>query len=337
VYTNATSAASPAFGIIQGTMFKYNISYGSFIASNFVARDQTTRGSSNSLGSLVAMELDVVASGPDTSSRIGLDIVGRGYNSSSDGSTSMYAGCRVRPANSGVVTNEPMAITYGYKTEVNSLGSITNHFFADGPCSTNGYHFLAVSDGTVQGKAKIGSQRNTNGQTIAQLEFAGWNTSNVLTSYTGLYTTISDSTAGSEDGTLTIKSFVSGVNTSEAAFHNGVVVGSATGNALGTGKINVSGGVYLNGTAYTNPDYVFEKAYTGQIVKFADKLGADTYVSRTIEETEQYTKDNLALPGFGQDHGLDYLNGAEMLLARLEEAYLYIFQLNERIKILEKS
>ena len=119
---------------------------------------------------------------------------------------------------------------------------------------------------------------------------------------------------------------------------NGIKVGgAATGGYLGNGTINVQGGIYLNGTAYTNPDYVFEKAYTGQIVKFANNLGADTYQSKTIEEAQQYTKDNLALPGFGQEANLDYLGGSELLLARLEEAYLYIFELNERIKSLESK
>ena len=335
VYTNATTAATPAFGIIQGSLFKHNASYGSYIASNFVARDQTTLGSANSHGSLVAMELDVVASGPDTVSRLGLDIVGRGYDASVDGATQMYAGCRVRPANSGVVTNEPMELIYGYKTEVNSLGSIDTHFFADGPCKSTGYHFLAVSDSTVQGKAKIASQRNTAGQVTGQLEFGGWNSSNVLQSYATLSTVISDPIAGTEDGTLQVYTQNAGTNTLEVSIHKGMTVGIPTGGSPGVGKINVSGGIYLNGSAYTNPDYVFEKAYTGKIEKFANNVGADTYVSRTIEEAEQYTKDNLALPGFGQDANLDYLGGSEMLLARLEEAYLYIFELNKEIKELK--
>ncbi len=39
-----------------------------------------------------------------------------------------------------------------------------------------------------------------------------------------------------------------------STFTGGVVLGTPTGGALGTGTINVAGGVYLNGVAYTNPE-----------------------------------------------------------------------------------
>lgn len=156
-----------------------------------------------------------------------------------------------------------------------------------------------------------------------------------LVTYASERVQITSPTAGATYGQRQFFTNQNSVLVNQLSMADGVNIGTPTGSFKGVGTLNVATGIYLNGTAYTNPDYVFEKAYTGKIKKFANNVGADTYVFRTIEETEQYTKDNLALPGFGQEANLDYLGGSEILLARLEEAYLYIFELNKRVKTLE--
>jgi len=172
---------------------------------------------------------------------------------------------------------------------------------------------------------------------IGEIVARGKNSADASTVFANIIFTAVDPTDTTEDGRVAFQTQVAGTLATRAYVQDGIVVGNASGGDKGAGTINVSSGVYLNGTAYTNPDYVFEKAYTGKIEKFADKVGAGTYEVKSIEEAEQYTKDNLALPGFGQDAKLDYLGGSEMLLARLEEAYLYIFELNKRIKALESK
>jgi len=118
----------------------------------------------------------------------------------------------------------------------------------------------------------------------------------------------------------------------------GLQVGAApTGGDKGAGTINVSGDIYKNNTAYTNPDYVLEHWATGAIVKYADKNGAAEYAGlRPLPEVEAYIRENLHLPGFGQEAAHGMFSGSDALLARLEEAYLYIFELEKRVKTLEQ-
>jgi hypothetical protein len=172
---------------------------------------------------------------------------------------------------------------------------------------------------------------------IGQITGRALNSAGASKNFANIILTASDPTSTTEAGKIAFQTYVAGTLATRASIKQGLVVGLPTGDDKGIGTINVSAGVYLNGTAFTNPDYVFEKAYTGKIEKFADKLGADSYQPKTIDEAEQYTKENLALPGFGQTAELDYLGGSEMLLARLEEAYLYIFELNKRLKDLENK
>jgi hypothetical protein len=116
----------------------------------------------------------------------------------------------------------------------------------------------------------------------------------------------------------------------------GVQVGAPTGGAKGSGSINVAADIYKNNTAYTNPDYVFEHWATGAVLKHADKPGALAYSGlMPLEDLKAFTRATLHLPRFGPnaEHGL--FSGGDSLLASLEEAYLYIFQLEERIKKLE--
>ena len=115
----------------------------------------------------------------------------------------------------------------------------------------------------------------------------------------------------------------------------GIEVGSATGGQLGAGKINVASGIYLNNTAYTNPDYALEHFFTGRIERFADKPGAKAYRGLTpLHNLESYLRDSLRLPGIG-DEPTDIFSRADIALEKIEEATLYITELHNRTAALE--
>lgn len=118
----------------------------------------------------------------------------------------------------------------------------------------------------------------------------------------------------------------------------GLQVGAPTGGDKGTGTINLAGDIYKNNTAYTNPDYVLEHWATGRIERFAEKEGAAEYSGlMSLSEVEAFARKNLHLPRFGQQAGHGLFSGGDSLLASLEEAYLYIFQLEKRISQLERK
>lgn len=107
-----------------------------------------------------------------------------------------------------------------------------------------------------------------------------------------------------------------------------VVVGSATGGFKGAGTINVAGDIYKNGTAYTNPDYVFER----------------NYPLMPLPGLVSYVRTKKHLPGVWTQAEIDSAKTTPGLfehqrttLEKLEEAYLYIFELNRRLAKLEKQ
>jgi hypothetical protein len=102
------------------------------------------------------------------------------------------------------------------------------------------------------------------------------------------------------------------------------------------GDVNVTGDVRKNGTAYTNPDYVLEHYFNGRVVRFADKEGAKDYNGLLpLTELKSFVRENLHLPGLGQTAGHGLFSGGDRVLLSVEEAYLYIFQLEDRIRALE--
>lgn len=116
-----------------------------------------------------------------------------------------------------------------------------------------------------------------------------------------------------------------------------IKIGNPTGVNSGTGNMNLSGDIYKNGTAYNNPDYVFEKYYTDAIVKFANNSGANTYRGlSSLEFVKKYTESHLQLPGM-PDTAIGVFARADMALEKIEELFLYIFELEERIKQLERK
>jgi len=117
----------------------------------------------------------------------------------------------------------------------------------------------------------------------------------------------------------------------------GLQVGSATGGNLGSGKINVSGDIYKNNTAYTNPDFVFEHFYRGGIDKFAQSAGAADYAGlMPLADLRTYTQSNLRLPGM-TDEPCGMFERGDQVLRYLEEHTLYLFDHEDRIEQLTRD
>jgi hypothetical protein len=120
-----------------------------------------------------------------------------------------------------------------------------------------------------------------------------------------------------------------GITTPGSALHvnGGVQVGTPTGGDKGAGSINVSGDIYKNGTAFTNPDYVFEHHFNGS-------TQADYAGPVPLAQLEDTLKTHGQLPGVGREpKGI--FGRQDVLLEKLEEAYLYIIELTKRVDRLE--
>ena len=92
------------------------------------------------------------------------------------------------------------------------------------------------------------------------------------------------------------------------------------------GDINTTGDVRKNGTAYNNPDYVFEPAYELISLKELKEFIAEKRHLPNMPSTEEVRKEGVKM--FEQNR---------LMLEKLEEAYLYIFELEERIAKLEEA
>ena len=80
-----------------------------------------------------------------------------------------------------------------------------------------------------------------------------------------------------------------------------------------------------SGVAYVHPDYVFEVGYEFM----------------PLTELKDYVLDNKHLPNMPSKEdirieGVKIFEQNRLLLEKLEEAYLYIFELEKRISVLEK-
>lgn len=124
-------------------------------------------------------------------------------------------------------------------------------------------------------------------------------------------------------------------NVDVGSLGTGIVWGSATGGDKGAGTANFAADIYKNNTAYTNPDFVFEHAFTGKIEKYADRDRAKDYMGlMPLGELLDYTQKNMRLPRISDEPAGMFERG-DIVLEKLEEAYLYIMQLHERISALE--
>lgn len=124
-------------------------------------------------------------------------------------------------------------------------------------------------------------------------------------------------------------------NVERGRFTLGLTIGAPTGGDKGAGTINCAADIYKNNSAYTNPDFVLEKFYTGCIVKFADRERASGYEGlMPLKQLRDYTRSNLRLPRI-TDEPVGMFERGDIALEKIEEAYLYILELHERITDLE--
>lgn len=147
-----------------------------------------------------------------------------------------------------------------------------------------------------------------------------------------------DTFTSAHNGTIIkfLSSPVSGTVALAMSLQSGLQIGSApTGGDKGAGTINVSSGIFLNNSAYTNPDYAFEHFFTGAIARFADKPGAARYGGlMPLDALEPYLREHLRLPGLTDDPA-DIFGRADTALEKIEETTLYVLELHRRVAALE--
>lgn len=169
------------------------------------------------------------------------------------------------------------------------------------------------------------------------LTFMGRNSIGTSTTYGRMYSYVADPTNGTEDGELILSAMVNNALSDVLRISNGVQIGAPTGSYKGTGTLNLQADIYKNNTAYTNPDYVFEHFYTGKIEKFKNNDGAKDYQGLPdLSDFKKYTEQNLRLPGISDDP-MGAFDRSEKCLQLLEQAFLYIYQLEDRLKVLESE
>lgn len=101
-----------------------------------------------------------------------------------------------------------------------------------------------------------------------------------------------------------------------------------------TEKLHVTGNILASGTI--TPDYVFEHYFEGESPSKPD------YILKPIEEVKTFVKENKHLPGVpsAQDikkqGGIIVNKATEINLEKIEELYLYLFELEEENIKIEK-
>lgn len=144
-----------------------------------------------------------------------------------------------------------------------------------------------------------------------------------------------DVSNATEDAELLLVTKVAGSDVAAVSVANGLIVGAPTNGFKGTGTINAAGDIYKNDGAYANPDFVLEHWATGKIERFKDNEGASDYIGLVpVEMLESELRSTLRLPGI-TDEPMGTFARHDFVLAKLEEAFIYITQLHNRIAALE--
>jgi hypothetical protein len=110
----------------------------------------------------------------------------------------------------------------------------------------------------------------------------------------------------------------------------GVIVGSPTGGFNGSGVLNVSSAVQLNGGAYANPDCVAARWATGSNQQFDNEWCRRYPGLQPLQDVERFLRTTYVLPlihAERQARGrlFDLFSGGDAILGSLEEAYIYLF------------
>lgn len=143
--------------------------------------------------------------------------------------------------------------------------------------------------------------------------------------FTGLY--VGAGSGGTPNAMLDVRG--------SAVVTSGLQVGAPTGGDKGAGTINVAGDIYKNNTAYTNPRWALQGYYA-----IADALGPYAAPKEyagllSLDQAETFVRTHYELPRMVLSPNGGLFERGNLLQASVEESYLYIFQLNDRIKALE--
>ena len=117
----------------------------------------------------------------------------------------------------------------------------------------------------------------------------------------------------------------------------GMTLGAPTGGENGHGTLNAAGDIYKNNSAYTNPDYVFEHAYTGRIARFADRDGAARYRGLlSLSALEAHVREHHRFPQI-PDQPMGTFARSDVALELIEQLALYLFDHERRLVALEAN
>lgn len=253
---------------------------------------------------------------------------------------------------------------YGVVCNVTGAASARTAYYADVGSGSGGWAFYAESPGKnyFGGNVGLGTTTNINaaltlaaGSTIALNTIDGSDNGLLFITGGGAYGESRGSyivLAGTQisAATLTLSSGWHEVGGSYVAtklmligggngpsYFGGAILGTDASmpSPMGAGTLNVLVNVYKNGSAYTNPDYVFEHFFTSHIEKFRANPGAEKYDGLwTLEKLEEYVAEKWRLPGI-TDAPAGIFDMADIALEKIEQLFLYSFAAHKRIKVLE--
>jgi hypothetical protein len=240
-------------------------------------------------------------------------------------------------------------------TQIHLVGSnAANAFIQWNTYAGSGRFLFERAGGTLGGESAL-----ANGDAIGQITYRGYNgsgytsgnsaamvvttvgawtssnTGSVFQFLTTAQNATSDATAMSIYAGVVIGGGTTDPGAGNLAVGGAQQIGSPTGGILGAGTLNVATGIYLNNTAYTNPDFVFEKHFTGAVKKYADRPRAGSYRGlMQLDALAAHVRENLRLPGIS-DEPADIFQRSDIALEKIEEHTLYILQLHRRVLALE--
>jgi hypothetical protein len=242
------------------------------------------------------------------------------------GSNNVFVGTQAGLSNSSGSGNVFLGNYAGYAEQVSNKLIIAN--------AADSSHVLIYGDfssgnvglGTMAPTAKLEVQGAQDGLVLIKIDQRG------TRQYTGLRLDRDDD----EKWLVGMSAFNDHLIFRRTASSNDMTIDTTGNVGIGTGTpgykldvagdINTSGEIRRNGSSYNHPDYVFERDY--ELASFTD--------------LRAYVAENKHLPGMPSaeqvsEDGVMLFEHNRLLLEKLEEAYLYILALEERMTELENS
>lgn len=145
-------------------------------------------------------------------------------------------------------------------------------------------------------------------------------------------------TAGDVPGRFEVFTRQAGTLASRIKIATGLQVGAPSGGDKGAGSANFAADIYKNNIAFTNPRWALQHYYTGQVDPDGDYAPPAPYLGlQSLERVEEFTRTHYDLPLMRMVPGGGIFARGDLVLASLEEAYLYLFQLHHRMQKLERD